>query len=316
MSSFSSRYSLSSIPRVCISLPSPPTPLPEGGTGGFFFPDKTKPGVLYFYTARHVLFDPDQEGNELLTLRDSSPKKVMFMGKTSFEGRCKAIEAAIIDQQLTIDYLNRRLEASQKREDEEEAAMERADIAKDMARHTKTVEAYQKLLIYVARDWKDERNRIIGHVTLSPPISFGCGDEGFSDDWAVVEVYPSMIGKLNLNVIDLGAIAVDELTAWMDPHQSSFNYPGNRLLRFGGLISDEEMFKPYLKTNLGHDNIMVMKTEAHPHHRPLQQHPSLHEDVFNRWPARQDVKGSVRVSLELEIRLVLCAWGLCLSGDR
>ena len=68
-----------------------------------------------------------------------------------------------------------------------------------------------------------------------------------------------MIGKLNFvgNAIDLGAIAVDKLAAWMDPHQSSFNYSGNRL-RFGGLISDE-MFKPYLKTNLGHVNIMVMK---------------------------------------------------------
>ena len=61
------------------------------------------------------------------------------MGKTSFESRCKAIEAAIIDQQLTIDYLDRRLEATQKREDEEEAAMERADITKDMASRTKAL---------------------------------------------------------------------------------------------------------------------------------------------------------------------------------
>ena len=91
------------------------------------------------------------------------------MGKTSFESRCKAIEAAIIDQQLTINYLDRRLEATQKREDEEEAAMERADITKDMASRTKAL----KLLSYVARDWKDARNRIIGHVTLFPSICFG-----------------------------------------------------------------------------------------------------------------------------------------------
>ena len=67
-----------------------------------------------------------------------------------------------------------------------------------------------------------------------------------------------MIGEVNFvgNAINLGAIAVDKLTAWMDPHQSSFNYSGNRL-RFGGLISDEEMLKP--TTNLGHDNTMAMK---------------------------------------------------------
>ena len=113
-------------------------------------------------------------------------------------------------------------------EDEEEAAIERADIANDMARHTKAIEAYQKLLNDVARDWKDERIHVIGHVTLSPPICSDYSDEGFTDDWAVVKIYPSMIAKLNFvgNVIDLGSIAVDKLMAWMDPSPSSFNYPG------------------------------------------------------------------------------------------
>ena len=71
-----------------------------------------------------------------------------------------------------------------------------------------------------------------------------------------------MFGELNFvgNTIDLGAIAVDKLTAWMDPHQSSFNYPGSRLLRFCGLVQDEEMFK--LTTNLDHDDTMFMKGSA------------------------------------------------------
>ena len=95
---------------------------------------------------------------------------------------------------------------------------------------------------------------------MSPPISFGYGDEGFIDDWAIVKAYPSMIGKLNFvrNIINLGSIVVDQLTAWMDPHQSSFNYSGNRLY-FSCLILDEEMFKPDPKTNLCHNNITVMK---------------------------------------------------------
>ena len=171
------------------------------------------------------------------------------MGKAAFESRCKSIESAIIGQQLNIDLLNRRLEAAQKMEDEEEAEMEKADIVKDMARCTKAVEAYQKLLNVVVRDWKDERNRIIGHVTLSPPISFGYGDEGFTDDWPVVEVYPSMMGKPNFvwNAIDLGSIAVDKLTAWMDPHQSSFNYPSSRLLlsRKGDVQTDQLRSRQY-----------------------------------------------------------------------
>ena len=67
-----------------------------------------------------------------------------------------------------------------------------------------------------------------------------------------------MIVRLNFvgNVIDLGSIAVDKPTVWMDTRRPSFEYPGNRLSRFCDLVSDEEMFKP---TNLDHDNVMVMK---------------------------------------------------------
>ena len=160
------------------------------------------------------------------------------MGKAALEIRCKATESAIIGQQFTTDYLNRRLEAAQNMGDEEEAEMEKVDVANQMVRGMKAIEGYQKLLIDVVRDWKDERCRIIGRVTLSSPISFGYDDEGFTDNWAVVEVYPSMIGKVNFvrNAIDLGAIAVNMLTVWIDPYQSSFNYPGCRLPRFCGLV--------------------------------------------------------------------------------
>ena len=68
----------------------------------------------------------------------------------------KAAFSAIIDQQLNIDHLNRRLEAAKKMEDEEEAEMEEADIANHMPWWTKAVEAYKKLLNNVARDWKHE----------------------------------------------------------------------------------------------------------------------------------------------------------------
>lgn len=105
------------------------------------------------------------------TLVDQVGLDAAFMGKAAFESRCKAIESAIIDQQLIIDHLNRHLEAAKKIQDKEEAEMERADIANDMARRTKPVETLQNLPNDVTRYWKDERNRIVGHVTLSPPIS-------------------------------------------------------------------------------------------------------------------------------------------------
>ncbi|KAF8874766.1 hypothetical protein CPB84DRAFT_559798 [Gymnopilus junonius] len=244
------------------------------GTGGFYFLDKAKPGVLFLLTARHVLFHPDKEKNRLFKFRagnGQAARKVMFMGGAAFQRCCKAIESAIGGQQLIIDQLKRRLEDANGLEDEE-AEQERVAVGKGMVEATAAMTAYQKLLNDVIRHWKVEENRIIGHVTLSPPISLDYGDngfngdDGFTDDWAVVEIYPSMIAKLNFvgNVMDLGSIAVDELTSWMYPHPanlSSFKYPGNRLLRFFGTVPDKEMFKLNPKTK-DHDNdtvIMVLK---------------------------------------------------------
>ena len=64
------------------------------------------------------------------------------MGKAAFESRCKAIESAIIGERLSIDYLNSRLESATKMEDEEEAEMEKIDVANRMPQRTKAVEAY------------------------------------------------------------------------------------------------------------------------------------------------------------------------------
>ena len=259
MSSFSSSLGISICPAKSPNIE---------GTGGFFFLDKAKPGVLHLLTSRHILFHPDREENKLFSFQEGSgqpARKVMFLGKAAFESRCKAIESAIVGQQVITDQLNRRLEAADEMEDKEEAEAERADVEKDMARAAAAIAAFQKLLDDVTKDWKDEANRIIGHVTLSPPISFDYGDDGFTDDWAVVEIYPSMIAKLNFvgNIINLSSVAVDELTAWMYPHlanPSSFKYRGNRLLRLFGIVSDEEMFKANPKTK-DHDNPVIMVTK-------------------------------------------------------
>ena len=79
-------------------------------------------------------------------LQNGSLKKVMFMGKVMFESHCKAIKSLLIGQ-----HLNRRLVAAQKMEDEEEAEMEKVDIANQMAWGMKAIEAYKKLLDNITR---------------------------------------------------------------------------------------------------------------------------------------------------------------------
>lgn len=239
------------------------------GTGGFFFVDTAKPGNLYLLTARHVLFHPDRDENKLYSFRKGTgqaKKRVMLMGTAAFEARCEAIESAIGAKELILDHLEGRLAGADKMEDREEAAAEREEVEPEIKKAKKAIVALGKLLVDVTRDWKVQENRVIGHVTLSPPITLNYGNDGFTDDWAVVQIEPSMISKLNFicNAIDLGSVDVDELTAWMYPHPAnptSFKYPIDRLLRFSGTVSDQEMFRPNPK-NKDHDNdpvIMVLK---------------------------------------------------------
>lgn len=239
------------------------------GTAGFFFIDTAKPGILYLLTARHVLFHPDNDENKLYTFREGTgqvKKKVMFMGQAAFETRCEAIESAIRGKEITLDYLARRLAYADKIKDEEDATAERKHAEYEIKEAKEAIPALKTLLADVTRDWTMEESRVIGHVTLSPPITLNYGDDGYTDDWAVVQIEPSMISKLNFvgNAIDLSSAAVDKLTIWMwgqPANPTSFRYPVGNLLRFAGTVSDQEMFKPDPKNKDDDDApaIMVLK---------------------------------------------------------
>jgi len=220
------------------------------GTGGFFFFDSAKPGILHLLTTRHVLFHPDKEENRLYRYCDGTgaPRRnVMLLGEATFKAHLKYLEAAFGSAKLLIELHK----------------MGWNLVKPGMDKAIEGIEVFEKLLADI-RDWKEEENRVIGHVVLSPAIDLN--DDGFTDDWAVVEIHPTKIDRLNFigNAIDLGSVAVDKLTSWMytyPPNSSSFKYPGDRLLRCLGTVSDQEMFRPDAK-NKDHNNdpdIMVLK---------------------------------------------------------
>lgn len=239
------------------------------GTGGLFFTDSTKPGALFMLTARHVLFHPDKEEDKLYEFKKGTGaphRDVMLLGEAAFNSRVEDIEAAIGAKNIILKQLKKRLALADEIEDEDDATAERDAVESMMKEANKAISAFEKLLADVGRDWKKESNRVIGHVVLSPPISVNFGKDGYTDDWAVVEILPTMISKINFvgNAIDLGSIDIDELTSWMYPHPAnpnSFEYPGDRLLRCFGMVSDQEMLQPPPGTK-DHDNdpvIMVIK---------------------------------------------------------
>ncbi|KDN36431.1 hypothetical protein RSAG8_10823, partial [Rhizoctonia solani AG-8 WAC10335] len=178
-----------------------------------------------------------------------------------------AIKSMIGGKTIIIDVLNRRLKEAANMEDEEDAEMEQQAVRPLLDQENKAFKDLQKFLTNVTREWEDPEKRVIGHVVRSPAISLNVGDDGFTQDWAVVEIYPSMIDKSNFvgNVIDLGtSIAADKLTGYMYrrlANPTSFKYPANRLLELKGTIPDKNMFKPDPRT-LDQENdpvIMVLK---------------------------------------------------------
>ncbi|KAH8119864.1 hypothetical protein DFH11DRAFT_1556979 [Phellopilus nigrolimitatus] len=224
------------------------------GTAGFFYTDSARPGKLFMLTARHVLFHPDETPNDLYVFKDGTgapQRKVILLGKAAFDARVADIEAAILDKEVIVVQLAKRAAAAEALEDldEAEAADEKEAVQTEMEQAEKAISAFKKLRADVLRDWKDEGSRVIGHVVLSPPFTLNFGTDGYTEDWAVFEIHSTMIARLNFigNAIDLGSVGVDVLTSWMYPDSAnphSFDYPGNRLLRFSGTVSDEEMRRP------------------------------------------------------------------------
>ncbi|KAH9013338.1 hypothetical protein EDB84DRAFT_901663 [Lactarius hengduanensis] len=243
------------------------TPFIEG-TGGFFITDPRNPGKLYLVTARHVVFHPDEDPNVLYQHCDSSQhrRNVLLFGDTATEKYLKAIESEIDGKHVIATHLEGRLEAA-KQKSEDVAKRERRQAVPQLEDARERIEDLKKFLVDISReDWKKQENRIIGHVVLSPPTGFGVGEEGFTEDWAVIEIDDGIIDLTNFtgNTIDLGIDPIDKFPTWMSPHPAippSFEYSKHRFLQVNGTIPDEEMWKPSLKT-LDHDHdlyTMVIK---------------------------------------------------------
>jgi len=104
-------------------------------------------------------------------------------------------------------------------------------------------------------------NRVIGHVVLSPPLGLlSVGEDRFTRDFAVIEVDTKKIDASNFigNAIDLGTeYSVEKLTAWIP----SFEFPGDRLLHFCGVLSTDQMRNPDPENvdSRGEPTTMVLK---------------------------------------------------------
>ncbi|KIK65005.1 hypothetical protein GYMLUDRAFT_82987 [Collybiopsis luxurians FD-317 M1] len=208
------------------------------GTAGFFVTVGRNNKKLLLVTARHVVFPPGTN--------ESQPRhNVALFGSAKFDEYFESIQTAIKDKEFTANYNQRRIKAVEGRDG---AVAKRAQTGLDEANEAKKeLGAFEQ---YVKSHWAALDNRVLGHVTLSPPIKHGVGSsrEGYTEDWAVIEIDTSKIDASNFNgnVMDLGGIrrlGFTKLERMMNTlHPNSFRYPThNGLLRLEVTVPDEDM---------------------------------------------------------------------------
>ncbi len=79
--------------------------------------------------------------------------------------------------------------------------------------------------------WADQGQRVVGHVVRCPPISLGAGSEGYTEDYAVVELDCCKFDKSAFrgNVVEFGTFS----TISLRPSNSSIIYSFIILCRNG-----------------------------------------------------------------------------------
>ncbi|KAG8984547.1 hypothetical protein FRB90_005244, partial [Tulasnella sp. 427] len=239
------------------------------GTATLFFTVSSKPKQLFLLAPKHVLFRADEESDHYEYHGAGPRRNVLLLGTNGFEARIKDIEREIWGCQILIDHLKGRLALADEMEDAEDAQAERDHVQLQLENKEKAIKRLEEFLADVRRDWEDPKQRIIGHVVLSPPLILSAGNDGFTQDFAVIQVDTTKIDATNFigNAIDLGTeIPVPTFTAWMRPNHAnqpepSFKYPLDRLLQFRGTLSNEEIRSRGLENvdDRGDPTIMVLK---------------------------------------------------------
>lgn len=92
------------------------------------------------------------------------------------------------------------------KEDVEKATKQLEKAQRLLRDAREAVHALEEFYEESKKKWSKPSRRVLGHIARSPPITLGAGTEGFTEDYAVVELDSSKIkGAFKGNVIDLGA---------------------------------------------------------------------------------------------------------------
>ena len=197
-----------------LSIAGWPTPYAQG-TGGFYLAEGGDSEKVLLVTARHVLFPPNEGVNvdydySRITTR-VPPRNVFLLGTEAFNDLLKSTKIEIGGHGIMAECYTRwieelkELDASKDERKRLEATVRREEYQEKLEKGNKAMEALNEFHREVNTTWRHPKRRILGHVVHSPRITFGAGDEGYTEDYAVVELDSSKFEEgFRGNVIDLG----------------------------------------------------------------------------------------------------------------
>jgi len=102
----------------------------------------------------------------------------------------------------------------------------------------------------------------LGQIVCSPPITLGAGTEGFTEDYAIVELDSSKFEEaFKGNVIDLGTKIqpYDFTKNTCADTTTTFEYPLDRLLKLDNIFSEDLMHDPDMLDHDGEPCLFVIK---------------------------------------------------------
>lgn len=129
------------------------------------------------------------------------------MGDRAFEDLLGSIQALIgtLNNTVTVPKNNVRTHEVRMANGVQQAAVDLAKFKQRLDDTRATIAKLKKFFAMLKRDWSDIKDRVIGHVVWSPPITGSTAPHGYTQDMCVIKLdKEKFLPNLSGNAIDLG----------------------------------------------------------------------------------------------------------------
>ena len=128
------------------------------------------------------------------------------MGTNAFTDFLTSIQDHIWGLNTKVDLLEREITMYMAMSEVDGQAAGNAEETRGELTRTRTaIEKVEEFFMKMCKQWKEPKDRVIGHVVWAPPISFSTTPHGYTEDVCVVKLDKKKFSQnFRGNVLDLG----------------------------------------------------------------------------------------------------------------